>query len=530
LRSLDFESYADAATCEICDGAIREKVREELLTHMEEKADDFASWGASPEEAVRDALRDMGDAEPVSGLFGEIHSRLPRIRLRSAIDKVSAGLFLMFFSIDVWHIKYITTAIGMFLLFAGLFQLRHADGKLRMAFILMTAVVVINAEVGILLVLPASLSISDSFWIKLSGIMPLFCCLCCLFSGLAALAGPSTASARHNVSSCSLAYLILIVLAAFGDSLGNLGFILGVIIIIYILIQVRKVRDLLWKQGKGSGMKNITPLGRALLIAAAILLFASSPVASYLTATETPEATFYSIHDAGANVDDIRAHLHLLGMDEALLSDLPDSEVLKLSNTEKVYMSYLRIMLGNNEPYWNKMTMAIALCEASGYQPSRLILSADWDTPPKKAYRDGFFLLLQQNDISAYALDTNDTWTFSIFERGGKTYSMPVLNEFDHANAIATHSGKLLGIEFRVLPDATRQRVLYSMDYDANDIETVAPKMSVVYIHRTAWFISPFEGSVPYRLGEVFANNTRPGFEQHTGTVLLCSVAEASAH
>ena len=517
MHSLDFELYADAAASEIRDGALREAVREELLSHMEEKADDLVSWGAPSKDAVLESLRDMGDTEPVSSLLGAIHSHLPRIRLRNAMDKISVGLFLLFFSIDIWHIGFFTNTIGTLLLFSGILQLRRANRKLRFAFILMSISAAIKAAVGIFLALPASATLPDTLWINLPCAALLFYCLHHLFSGLADLAGLDTNGRRHSVSGCGFAYFAIMVLAMFGDSLGLIGLIIASVIFIFILVQVRSLRNLIWKQGKGFGVKSVTLLGRILFISIAVLLFASAPVTSYLAATGTPEASLYNIHDSGENAGDIRANLLFLGMDEALLSDLPDSEVLKLSDTQKVYMSYSHFSVNDRDADWLNVTSA--LCEAGGRRPSRLVFSAAWDKTPSKTFRDGIFPLCQQEYVTSYGQYANDPWAICLFERVGKTFSMPALSELNKEQPITSRGDNLPGAEFRLMPDVTRQRVLYIINCDVNSVKAANSHIALVYIHRTQWFISPFQSSAPYQAADALAYSSRPGFEQYRASL-----------
>ena len=71
----DKESFLAEACADIPDRRMRERVREELSAHIEDKADGYVICGETEEEAESRAVREMGDAKRLARDLAQVNGR-----------------------------------------------------------------------------------------------------------------------------------------------------------------------------------------------------------------------------------------------------------------------------------------------------------------------------------------------------------------------------------------------------------------------------------------------------------------------
>jgi hypothetical protein len=317
-----------------------------------------------------------------------------------------------------------------------------------------------------------------NFWMTAAGVLLRIWCFCTLFAGLDRLCPAE--NTVPGIRLCGFLYIITGFIAWVGGSLGWLAAVPSFFIFLYILVQVRKVRNACWLRGVHAGARR---LGRRGLWAVALcaLVIAGAPVlTSYLVAAETPAAVFSPPADAAAEA--ARQKLVALGMDADVAADLPAEELQLLAGAVYVGMSYHYMTIDGGD-----FVAQHAVCVLDERKrESRVISRLLWETPPDHAWRDGV------GARSAYCLWNEDMplRMYSLWEKDGVTLEMPVLRqEEQEENGFFPP-----GFEYRVLPEAERQRVICCASWYMDGAESGRSLWSsdYSYIHRTRFFCSPY--------------------------------------
>ena len=504
-----FEAFADEAVSHIRDEARQSEVREELLDHMESKAEPLLLAGYSQEDAAAAVLRDMGEAEPLAGQLGAVNSRVPAEDMHSAMNKVFWGLLLSLFSLDFWYLKLITTSIGAVLFFAGLYQLRRTNPSLKKAFWLYTFHVLFSAGITAYTALPAAADMGATLWLTVIGTGLQLVGICYLGSGLSDLCERSGGEEGEapRINSIGGWYFFSLIFAVLGMAgFGFFAVIPAFIVFGYILRQISRTREYLYFQGVSAGTKELGRRGMGLSYLMLALLLVLPFGVSWFVATETPPAAVFDPAAGTAPADkervaELRAKLLDLGLDETFLNDLPDAEVRLLEDTETVQMIYCYQTVDGGE-----LAIAFAACRRENVDgPTlRLITRAWWEIPPEQAYRDG--LALQWADALFWEPEESSAWT--LFERDGSIWEMPVLSEREQSWTVPA-------VEFRVVPKAQNLRVLQVANFYEAEYWGY---QGCYYIHRTSPFALPFYSSAaPMQSSTGFFMQTEPlpsGFQQ----------------
>ena len=490
--------WLDDACARIRDEETRAAVRDELLDHLEEKAAYLMVCGRTEEGAWTEALADMGEAEPLAGQLGLLHSRIPREDLHAGLSKVFWGLLLNFFNLDIWELKLITTSLGALLLLAGLLQLRRCNRELKRALWLYAGLILIQGcalSLGMLPDMPETLN----RWMTAASVLLNIWCFFTLFAGLGRLCpGEESASGIHK---CGFLYVLSLGIALLGGSLGWLAAIPGIIIFIYILAQVRKVQTACWLHGVHAGARRLGRRGLLAVLFSALVIAGIPSLTSYLVAAETPAAEVFHM-PADADAAAARQRLVELGMDDDMAADLPAEELKLLAGTERVGMSYHYITIDGGD-----FAAQNAVCILNEEKrEARVVSRFLWETPPDRAWRDGVSVL------SDYLWD--EDWPqrfYSLWEQDGVTMTMPVLRQEERAGFTPP------GFEYRVLPEAEKQRTIFCLNWHMGLAEEDRAIWSAnyAYVHRTNFFCSPyFSAASPYN-GSMFDSGLPAGFTRN---------------
>ena len=79
------ERFIDEACAGIPDRRTRERTKEELRSHIEERAEEYMLCGDTPAEAERKAIAGMGSPERLHREFAEVDSLFPLRKLKNAL-------------------------------------------------------------------------------------------------------------------------------------------------------------------------------------------------------------------------------------------------------------------------------------------------------------------------------------------------------------------------------------------------------------------------------------------------------------
>lgn len=96
LLNARLEKYISNACSRIVNPKKRKEVYEELMSHMEDKWEYYASFPMSEEEKTQRILDEMGSNEYLTETLGLLHSHIPPKDLKSAIGKMFWSFLLLF--------------------------------------------------------------------------------------------------------------------------------------------------------------------------------------------------------------------------------------------------------------------------------------------------------------------------------------------------------------------------------------------------------------------------------------------------
>jgi hypothetical protein len=491
------ERWLDDACARIRDEETRAAVREELLDHLEEKVTCLMVCGRPEEAAWAEALTDMGDAEPLAGQLGLLHSRIPKEDLRAGLSKVFWGLLLNFFNLDIWELKLITTSLGALLLLAGLLQLRRCNRELKRTLWLYAGLMLLQGcalSLGMMPDMPETLS----GWLTAASALLNIWCFFTLFTGLGRLC-PGEESAP-GILRCGFLYALSMGIALLGGSLGWLAAIPGIIIFLYILTQVRKVQEACWLRGLHAGARRLGRRGLLAVLFSALVIAGVPMLTSYLVASETPAAEVFPM-PADEEAAAARQRLVDLGMAADMAADLPAEELQLLAGTERVGMSYHYMTIDGGD---FAAQNAVCILDKEKRE-ARVVSRFLWETAPDRAWRDGV------SALSEYLWD--EDWpqrAYSLWEQDGVTMRMPVLRQEGRSGFTPP------GFEYRVLPGAEKQRLILCTNWLVGlaEEDRAIWNASYAYMHRTRFFCSPFASAAVSYNGGMFDSGLPAGFDR----------------
>lgn len=341
-----WSKYLDGAVAQIRDKKTRAEVREELLDHLEDRANRFLRFNMSEEEAQKEAVKIMGSRQELADKLGELHSFSPADAFRHIINIICVGLFfaLMPFPTLVW--QYTAAPVGVICIFYGMLRLRKANGLLRSGFIM--SIIYILYKFFMYFVMATELWAAEDFamYFTVADFVLLFILCAFLCSGLSDLLGEGKTErekkliSRDRASNAALVGFFLLHGISFVILLAVMPFTQAILLgaIIHQLLSLRAHIELL----------DITPevkklnFKRGWSVAVCVILTLAVPLTStYIVSTPEPEYKEYIKNDVtGADESEmqaIRDKMISLGFPEVVADDLPDSELLRYRNVCDVY-------------------------------------------------------------------------------------------------------------------------------------------------------------------------------------------------
>ena len=337
------------------------ELRAEILDHIECKISFYVECGHDYNEAVERAVTEMGDSGHIAEQMGSIHSRVPHLDMKNALNRIVIGLLIQFFSIDIGMLRSIMIIIGMLLVFSGMLQIRKTNTKMRDAARVSFVQCCFQAAVFLFNVAPI-LHIDEStslVVVLIAGIIQIVF-LGMLGSGLSDLIissssgfiTPEFTGLETKIRRIGLLYLIMFVMAwigTFDQGMSTLLVIPFIILSIMILSRLLKTMRFLLIQQFGANVEEIRqPVWIGLAFAGVLvlvlpwittMLLYSIPntywqKASYVQSEQVAAA---AAQIGQAEVDNITRVFTENEVNTEILQSLPASEIARLDGLVEIY-------------------------------------------------------------------------------------------------------------------------------------------------------------------------------------------------
>lgn len=300
------ERFIDEACAGIPDRRTRERTKEELRSHIEERAEEYMLCGDTPAEAERKAIAGMGSPERLHREFAEVDSLFPLRKLKNALWLFYAGLILVSFQLDIWYIARIEEIVGTVLLFFACFLLRGGNRPLCGAWICSLVLIFVRAAAALLSVLPFDGLYEHAAWVvllcsQIANAVRMF-----LFGyGIAAFAeGKISRQAKqigwlYLAAQCAVGFLLATgaIAEIFAEIFFFPVFALFIVLIVLILRRIRHVASDMWMNDRAVEYKKMPAAGKAAVALSLVFAFALAPSVSAYVTNAVPEGSPYTAAD-----------------------------------------------------------------------------------------------------------------------------------------------------------------------------------------------------------------------------------------
>lgn len=349
-----------------------------------------------------------------------------RTMKHSSLSKLFWGLFLLFFNINIAHLELFTTSLGMLLLVVSVWQLSRNSPWLKRAFFFSIAAASVKAAEIVLFCLRQGSELTFSltngptamgnmgiaFGMSLLGSVCMILLFYNLLIGLGNLAEQMGDKLLARRLYCSLWLYFAVIISSYAILLFPILILLFIIIIfiefVYILVQVHHFGiaadedETLQERALGGCFYGA--MGGALLlvlgVSFAALLSVNTPIVPsrpYIVQDSTSART---------RILGLRQKLRIMGFKQAVLADLPDSEILHYEGAQSVVTS---------SQQWTSDDGDLSMTQyftqfASG--KVRILYYYKWLTLPRQRFCDSFSIdmfsqvisVLPESELEGFAL------------------------------------------------------------------------------------------------------------------------------
>lgn len=332
----------------------RGEVEAEIKGHLEDTFQRFKAMGRSDEDAINEAVAALGDLDSMRQRLGAVHSfSNARTVSVSLWMYIICFLFLKISVFDYFGLSEIRIFIAAIIEFVSLFILRTVNKKLNRAFYSSAAGFAVLSVFKCLKTFIYAKIADTLFTLALSVLTAVS--FYCFFSGLREMYIKFRDDGKKKIR-FELPMILLPLGAVIGGivtvSVGPINiqsFILSAILLIFyifVIIQIIRLTGRLWDADKEYGI--LPPNAKAVTSAVSFALVCIIiPIGlMYASSTKPPELSELVIHDTenSAEAEEVREYIRKdLEMEcepdsrppeGDFLDELPDSEILKLKNTE----------------------------------------------------------------------------------------------------------------------------------------------------------------------------------------------------
>ena len=392
-----------------------------------------------------------------------------------SISKIFFGLLLMFFNINICHLNLLTSFLGSLLVATATWQLRQVNKHLKNAF-LFSIVQLIFQTSGFMLFCSQMSNINIPLAGAVIGMLCMIALIYNLFSGLAKMAqAQGHDDLSKKLSRCYVLYTISAIIIAAALLIPPLAFIaipIVAIVFIYILVQVNRLNKAIDNSQNTFEEHRLNVrysamlgayLGLTVLLCFSVLIYYNCP---------NVNTEIYEKNDCAEQIDiqSIKNNMLTLGFEQAILDDLPDSEVA----------NYQDVLSIQNKTY-NQQTdggmLEITKC-VSTYKDGkiRLLIYYKWLTIPKHQYCDRLSVMFPQ-DLIISPNNTNFNG-FGLYDKKSKDGTITYKADFISEERLSSISNsRNFEINYRVFGnELTKQRAFF-----AYDVLVTRPSLELCY-------------------------------------------------
>lgn len=294
----DKESFLAEACADIPDRRTRERVREELSAHIEDKAGEYVICGETEEEAESRAVREMGDAKRLARDLAQVNSFFPLGLFKSAVTLFYVGLIFVSFYIDIGFLDDFFLLCGTCIMFAACFLLRKGNALLCAAWVVSWCqLLVLTPNLVLYTVQP--FSDKEAVQIVLTLVSAFFHLVkvCCVCFGLAACAQGKYRDGAI-LSGALYIFVNVVTLLTMGSAVLSVIFaVLFVVIMIFVLRGIRLAGRDLWRRDAEVRAVKTSVCWKVVLCAVMAFVFAAMPCSSIVVTLYAPKGEVYKASD-----------------------------------------------------------------------------------------------------------------------------------------------------------------------------------------------------------------------------------------
>ncbi len=496
----DFSEYLDKVCSGIQSKSKRQDVYSELLCHLWDNYERNIAVGMTEEEARQDAISKMGDRDTLTYRLGEIHSFSPANSMKSALSVFMLAFCMMSFPFSSTA-KMWVYCLGLMPMFSALLRMRKLNKSMNSAFVTFCVSVLsdivfygigIDREVsewytGITLLL--RFEVRALMWLL-------------MFAGLNRLFSEyDRPDKRVHLIPCGIyvglmnAVTGIFMLLTRGEEVTIPSIILSglyIFFFIYSLVQLSRLRSALWDADGEYGIlpndkkHKITITGTLAGCIALVIAF------TCISAFSFPDKREFVLHDleSAAQTDTAekaRENMLSLGLPQAILDDLPDSEVVNYADA--VYMTEAHHISVKENRGREEVTLYSFFTpdkNSEKWYDTRMLFTVQrvGEYKSEKTKRAGFYITPFADEFLTLNEDKENFGVFAsvITEENGKKYSSDVYStkNLDDGQVLEYVKG------FEYLEEPVDQKIYYAQTFGIRVGEYTTPERMAAYnISRT---------------------------------------------
>lgn len=339
----DRDEFLDRACSGIRDRRTREKVREELSSHIDDRAGDYALFGDGEEQAESRAVADMGDPVRLSRELAEVHSFFPLRRFKNSLILFAVGFLLVSLQLDVWIIADICTYAGTLSMLVACFNLKSGNRLLFAAFALSCAGYVLMTFGWLAEAFPQAGETGMLNGALIAMGVTISCIRMCVFGyGIAELSQGKAAKRARRIGWIYLAANVLVGIACFFPDTIWLAFAAFAVAAIVMALAIFGVSSDIWRNDREVVAERHGVRAVALMCAFVVLLAAAAPCVRIAFNCQPAKTTDFVVSDldgeGAKRAEEVRAQIggqtFGIGFADELIADaaadIAQSDLLRL--------------------------------------------------------------------------------------------------------------------------------------------------------------------------------------------------------
>lgn len=407
-KYLIIDAYINNVCKKVYSRHIRREIKEELYSHLLEHYDRQIALGKSDEEAQKIAVSFMGDSQAVSDTFEKLYKGTEKLISETVWSLFTGNLCaLLFFIIEDSQMIYL--ALGFALQLISLYLLRKINKKFKTAAIIVCSNLIFT-ELSSILYNYFSLPLEFKYIVCVASGLAACVVHALVFMGIRAVEKQLCDTKKSELSPV-ISIILMIVTQIFAAS--TVFFESGYGFFYLLICCATGAFPMVMLIGHGIDILegfdwNISEtyaedkkIRRVFVLVWVAIIFIS-PLAAVNRPAKTVDFTIQDIKTE-VNMTEIRENIVALGLPEKIVNELPDSELLKYKDAE-------RIEVNSDDDAWatdlTYDTYAIYLPE-NDLQPERvriLFIISGFDVHEKTS-RSGIYINTDMSTTSEFEYD-----------------------------------------------------------------------------------------------------------------------------